>query len=359
MRTLNFSAGPGTLPIQVLEQAQRDLVDYQGRGLSVMEMSHRSPDYDDIHLGAIGAMGTLLGVPDTHDVLFLQGGASLQFAMVPMNLMGPDGSADYVVTGTWAKKAYQEAQKFGRARLVASTEEIGHARVPHGSEMDVDPGAAYFHYTSNNTITGTQFHTMPDVGEVPLVCDMSSDILSRPVNVAAHGLIYAGAQKNMGPAGTTAVIVQKDLLDRAPDSLPTTLGYKIHSDKESRYNTPPCWAIYIVGLVCRWVASQGGLTAMARINEEKAAILYERIDRNDFYRGPVEVESRSRMNVPFRLPSEDLEARFLVAAGEAQMSNLKGHRSVGGIRASIYNAMPKSGVEALVGFMDEFERQNG
>ena len=298
MKTLNFSAGPATLPNQVLEEAQRDLVDYQGRGLSVMEMSHRSPAYDAIHLGAIDTMGTLLGVPETHEVLFLQGGASLQFSMVPMNLLGADGSADYMLTGTWAKKAYQEAQKFGRVRLAASTEEIGHCRVPHASEIDADSGADYFHYTSNNTITGTQFHALPQVGEVPLVCDMSSDILSRPVDVAAHGLIYAGAQKNMGPAGTTVVIVRKDLMDRAPESLPTMLGYKIHSDKGSRYNTPPCWSIYVVGLVCKWVESQGGLTAMARINEEKAAVLYERIDRNDFFRGTVEEASRSRMNVP-------------------------------------------------------------
>jgi phosphoserine aminotransferase len=358
-RIINFSAGPAVLPLEVLEEAQRDLVDYKGAGLSVMEMSHRSPQYDAIHNDAIARLRSLMGIPEDHDVLFLQGGASLQFSMVPMNLMPPAGSADYVVTGAWAKKAVKEAAKVGTARVAGSSEPTAFDRIPAASEIDVDAGAAYLHFTSNNTIFGTQWQSEPEAGDVPLVADMSSDILSRPVDVSRYGLIYAGAQKNLGPAGVTLVIIRRDLLERSTDALPTMLDYRIHAEKSSMYNTPPCWAIYIVGLACGWLERQGGLEAMARHNAEKAALIYDLLDASGFYRGTVQKESRSLMNIPFRLPSEELEARFIQASKEAGMSNLKGHRSVGGIRASIYNAMPIEGVEALVALMREFERTSG
>ncbi len=358
-RIINFSAGPAVLPLEVLEEAQRDLVDYQGAGLSVMEMSHRSPHYDAIHTDAIASLRSLMGIGDDHAVLFLQGGASLQFSMVPMNLMHPAGKADYILTGTWSKKALKEASKEGRARIAGSSEETGFDRIPEASELDLDGEADYLHFTTNNTIVGTQWPSEPDAGDVPLVADMSSDILSRPIDVGRYGLIYAGAQKNLGPAGVTLVIVRKDLLARAPESLPTMLTYRIHADKNSLYNTPPCWSIYVVGLACQWLERRGGLEAMAQRNAAKAAKLYDLIDGSDFYRGTVQIASRSPMNIPFRLPSEELESRFLEASVEAGMTNLKGHRSVGGIRASIYNAMPAEGVDRLAELMWEFERAHG
>ena len=358
-RVHNFSAGPATLAPSVLEQAQRDLVSFRDAGMSVMEMSHRSPAYDGIHRGATDSIRRLLHVPEDFDILFLQGGASLQFSMVPMNCMHPNRRADYIVTGTWSKKAVQEAEREGAVRIAGSSEADGFHRLPTDDELEIDPTADYVHFTTNNTITGTQWSKEPATGGVPLVADMSSDIMSRPIDISRYGLIYAGAQKNLGPAGVTLVIIRGDLAGRAPESLPTMLQYRTHAAKDSLYNTPPCWAIYMVGLACQWIEEHGGLDAMAARNESKAALLYDTIDGTDFYRGTVSPESRSLMNVPFRLPSEELEKRFLDEAAERGLVNLKGHRSVGGIRASIYNAMPREGVEALVELMGQFERTNG
>jgi phosphoserine aminotransferase len=357
-RIINFSAGPAVLPLEILEEAQRELVDYQGAGLSVMEMSHRSPQYDAIHKNAIASLRGLMGISDDYEVLFLQGGASLQFSMVPMNLMFPARKADYITTGAWSKKALKEALREGEARSAGSSEATGFDRIPEAADLDLDSEADFLHFTSNNTIFGTQWQTEPDAGKVPLVCDMSSDILSRPIDVNRYGMIYAGAQKNLGPAGVTLVILRKDLLERAPASLPSMLAYRTHADKNSMYNTPPCWAIYMVGLACQWLERQGGLAIMQRRNAQKAAKLYDVFDNGDFYRGTAQAASRSQMNIPFRLPSEELEARFLATAKEAGMTNLKGHRSVGGIRASIYNAMPPENVDTLVELMREFERTN-
>ncbi len=358
-RAINFSAGPATLPLPVLEEAQRDLVDYRGTGMSVMEMSHRSPAYDEIHRGTVATLRRLLGAGDDHDVLFLQGGASLQFSMVPMNLMLPARRADYVDTGAWSTKAIAEARKIGEIRVSGTSREEDYVRIPRQDELDFDASADYVHITTNNTIYGTGWSYIPETGSVPLVADVSSDILSKPIDMTRFGLIYAGAQKNLGPAGVSLVIIRKDLLDRAPKEIGSMLRYSTHAEKRSLYNTPACWAIYIVGLVARWVASQGGLEPMHRANEEKARLVYDILDRGAFYRGTVEKGSRSLMNIPFRLPTEELEGRFIAESSAEGMTNLKGHRSVGGIRASIYNAMPRSGVEALVAFMREFERRCG
>lgn len=363
-RLYNFGAGPATLPLEVLEQARDELPDGRGRGLSVMEMSHRSADYDALHGEALAALRRLLAVPDGFAVLLLQGGASLQFSMVPMNLM-PAGAvageprADYVLTGSWSKKALAEALKVGAARVAASTEDQGFARLPSAGEIDLDPGAAYVHVTSNNTIVGTQWRELPESGEVPLAIDASSDVLARPVPWERVGVLYAGAQKNLGPAGVTLVVVREELLARAPEGLPAMLDYRLHAAKRSLYNTPPCWAIFVLGLCCRWVEERGGVAAMERAAEERARRLYRAIDAGGFYRGTAEPASRSRMNVTFRLPSEELEQRFLAEAAEAGLIGLKGHRSVGGLRASLYNAMPLAGVQALVDLMTDFERRNG
>lgn len=356
-RIYNFSAGPATLPLEVLQSAQKDLVNYQGCGMSVMEMSHRSPVYDHIHRSAMDDIRDLLGIPENYSILFLQGGASLQFSMVPMNLMN-HGKADYVITGAWSKKAIKEAKKVGEPRVAATTESVNFNRVPDAGEFDFDPGTDYVHLTSNNTIFGTQFREFPDTGDAPLVIDMSSDIMCRPIDVSKTGLIYAGAQKNLGPSGVTLVIIRKDLLDRSSHDLPTMLDYRTHESKDSLFNTPPCWAIYMVGLACRWLLDGGGLAAMETKNEAKADLLYNLFDNSDFYRGTVEKSSRSLMNIPFRLPTEELEKRFIAGAAERGLVNLKGHRSVGGVRASIYNAMPHEGVQALVDFMNEFEKSS-
>jgi len=357
MRVYNFSAGPATLPLPVLEQARRDLVEHGDSGQSVMEMSHRSPHYDAIHREAIESLRRLLAVPEGYRVLLLQGGASLQFSMVPMNLMHPNGRADYLLTGSWSKKALKEAQREGKARVAASSEAEGFNRLPTAAELDLDPDADYVHLTSNNTITGTQWHELPQTGDVPLVVDASSDVLCRPVDVSRYGLIYAGAQKNLGPAGVTLVVVREELIERAPETLPTMLQYRTHAAKDSLYNTPPTWAIYVLGLCCRWLEEQGGAAAVGEVNRRKADALYAAIDGSGgFYRGTVVPTDRSWMNVPFRLPDEALEKRFLSEAGAEGLVNLKGHRSVGGIRASIYNAMPEAGVAALIGFMEEFRR---
>ena len=358
-RIFNFSAGPAVLPQPVLEEAQRDLVSLPGVGMSILEISHRSKAFEAILHTAEADIRALAGVPDDYAVLFLQGGASLQFSMVPMNLLPAGGSADYVVTGAWSQKAVKEAKRHGTVRIAATTEDGNFVRVPTEAEIGWDANAAYAHVTSNNTIFGTQFQTMPDAGAVPLVCDASSDIFSRPIDVAKYGLIYAGAQKNLGPSGVTLVIVRKDLLGRAPKSLPTMLNYATHAENDSMYNTPPCFGIYILGLVAKWLKGAGGLKGIAVVNERKAAKLYAEIDRSGFYRGHAEPASRSRMNVTFRLPSEALENEFVKASTGAGLDGLKGHRSVGGLRASIYNAFPEEGIDTLVSFMQEFERTRG
>jgi phosphoserine aminotransferase len=358
-RIYNFSAGPAVLPLSVLEEAQRDLLSLPGVGMSVLEISHRSKTFDEIILGAEADIRTLAGVPDNYRILFLQGGASLQFSMVPMNIMPANGKADYIVTGVWAKKAVKEAKKCGQVNIVASTEEDNFNRIPAQDELKFDPEAAYVHYTTNNTIYGTQWKYDPQVGDVPLVADASSDIFSRPIDIQKHGLIYAGAQKNLAPAGVTLLIIRDDLLARSPQGMHTMLDYNTHAKERSLFNTPPVFSIYVMRLVLKWLLAEGGLAVMARRNEEKAALLYEAIDSSDFYRAHALPGSRSTMNITFRLPSEELEKQFVSEATKAGLDGLKGHRLVGGIRASTYNAFPKDGVEALVSFMKEFERKNG
>ena len=358
-RIFNFSAGPAVLPVEVLEQAQRDLLSLPGVGMSILEISHRSKPFDDIIEGCEADLRALAGIPASHHVLFLQGGASLQFSMVPMNLLSPQGWADYIVTGAWSQKAVKEAKRVGGVKIAATTETENFTRVPNQHELTLDPGAAYVHYTTNNTIFGTEFHYVPDTGPVPLVADTSSDMFSRPLDVSKFALIYAGAQKNLAPAGLTLVIVRNDMLQRTPSSLPTMLQYGVHVENKSMYNTPPVFAIYIMRLVLAWQLKQGGLAAIEKRNLRKADKLYAAIDRTGFYRGHAAKDSRSRMNVTFRLPSEELEKTFAKQATEAGLDGLKGHRSVGGMRASIYNAFPEEGVDALVQFMAEFERKNG
>jgi len=358
-RIFNFSAGPAVLPVPVLEEAQRDMLSLPGVGMSVMEISHRSKTFDAIVAGAEAGLRELLTVPDNYHILFLQGGASLQFSMVPMNFLPPDGSADYVLTGSWGKKALKEAKKVGAVNVAATMADGGFTRVPSRDEISLSPHAAYVHITSNETIEGVQWKREPNVGDVPIVADMSSDILSRAIDVSKYGLIYAGAQKNMGPSGVTVVILRDDLLQRIPENLATMLDYRIHVENKSLYNTPNTWGIYILNLVCKWVQEKGGLGAMERENEEKARLVYEAIDATDFYRGHADMDCRSTMNVTFRLPAEELEKKFVAESTAQGLDGLKGHRSVGGIRASIYNAFPRAGVEALVSFMKDFERRNG
>ncbi len=358
-RIYNFSAGPAVLPVPVLAQAQREMLSLPGVGMSVMEISHRSQTFDEIIHGAEQGLRDLLGIPDGYHVLFLQGGASLQFSMVPMNLLPAGGSADYVLTGSWGKKALKEAKKVGATNVAADMADSRYTRTPEAHELKLDANAAYVHITTNETIEGVEFKTEPDVGGVPLVADASSDICSHPMDVSKYALIYAGAQKNLGPSGVTVVIIRDDLLARIPDGLHTMLDYRTHAQNKSLYNTPNTWGIYILNLICRWVKEQGGLEGMARENAAKAQLLYDAIDATDFYRGHAAREARSIMNVTFRLPSEELEKQFAKEATAAGLDGLKGHRSVGGIRASIYNAFPRAGCEALVEFMREFERKNG
>jgi len=358
-RIYNFSSGPAVLPLPVLEEVQRDLLALPGVGMSILEISHRSKAFEDIIRRAEADLRRLAHIPDNYAVLFLQGGASLQFSMVPMNLLTPGTTADYVVTGSWTQKAAKEARRVGKVNVAATTEADGFSRIPRQDELTLTPGAAYVHITSNNTIEGTEWRVLPEVGDVPLVSDASSNIFSRPIDVRRHGLIYAGAQKNLGPAGATVVIIRTDLIERASSDLHTMLSYKVHAENGSLYNTPPVFAVYITGLVARWTLAQGGLASMARANERKAAALYAVIDRSGFYRGTAQPASRSLMNVTFRLQSEDLEQRFIKEATAEGLDGLTGHRSVGGMRASIYNAFPEEGVDALIHFMREFERRNG
>lgn len=358
-RILNFSAGPAVLPVSVLEEAQRDMLSLPGVGMSVMEISHRSKTFDAIVGGAESGLRELVGIPENYHLLFLQGGASLQFSMVPMNLLPQDGSADYVITGSWGKKALKEAKRAGAANVAATMADGGFTRVPGQEEIHLNPQAAYVHITTNETIEGVEWKHEPEVGNVPLVADASSDILSHKIDVEKYGLIYAGAQKNMGPSGVTLVIIRDDLLKRIPDGLHTMLDYRTHVENKSLYNTPNTWGIYIINLVCKWLREKGGLEAMQRENEAKANLLYNAIDGGEFYRGHADPDSRSIMNVTFRLPTEELEKKFASEATAQGLDGLKGHRSVGGIRASIYNAFPREGVEALVSFMKDFERNSG
>ena len=358
-RIFNFAAGPAVLPLEVLEEAQRDLLALPGVGMSILEISHRSKTFEDILHACEADMRTLAGIPANYKILFLQGGASLQFSMVPMNLLPPGGAADYIVTGVWSQKAVKEAKRVGTVNIAGSTEGEQFKRIPKQGELKLDPNAAYLHMTSNNTIYGTEWQWMPDTGKVPLVSDMSSDIFSRPVDVAKHAMIYAGAQKNLAPAGVTLAIIREDMLERSQPSLPTMLNYKTHAENDSLYNTPPVFPIYIMRLVMTWLLKNGGLAAIEKANARKADKIYAEIDRTGFYRGHAAKDSRSRMNITFRLPNEELEKKFAKEATAAGLDGLKGHRSVGGLRASIYNAFPEAGVDVLVQFMKEFEKKNG
>lgn len=360
-RIFNFSAGPAVLPVPVLEEAQRNLLALPDVGMSVLEISHRSKAFEAIIQAAEADLRSLLQIPSNYKVLFLQGGASLQFTMVPMNLLPKDGSADYILTGSWGQGAIKEARKIGTVREAGSTAEGNFSRITRQDELILDPHAQYVHFTSNETIFGVEFSDEPEVGDVPLICDMSSNFISKPLDIGKYGLIYAGAQKNAGPAGLTVVIVRDDLLERIPKGLPAMLDYRNLAEKESMYNTPPCFAIYLSGLVFKWLQNEiGGLEKIHQMNQEKAKILYDAIDASDgYYRGHSQPECRSLMNVTFRLPSEELEKKFVKEATAVGLDGLKGHRSVGGLRASIYNAFPREGVVRLVEFMKEFAQQNG
>lgn len=357
-RVYNFNAGPAALPVSVLKEVREDLLSYKGEGLSVMEMSHRSKTFDTIIKDGEQLAKDVFGIPEDYKVIFMQGGASLQFAAVPLNLLGDQGTADYINTGSWSKKAIQEAGKLGKKiNVISSSEDQNYNYIP--KTYTINPQAEYLHITSNNTIFGTQWSSYPESGNVPLVCDMSSDIGCRPLDISKFGLIYAGAQKNMGPSGVTIVIIREELLEKSPSNIPSLISYKIIGGKDSLYNTPPTFAIYINMLVLKWIIETGGLEKIGEINQEKADLIYNLLDSSDFYKGTVETDSRSIMNVTYRLPSEELEQAFIAKATAEGMIGLKGHRSVGGIRASIYNAVPIEAVRALTDFMREFERNHG
>lgn len=358
-RVYNFSAGPAMLPEPVLSRARDEMLEWRGSGMCVAEMSHRGKEFMSIAAQAEADLRELLVVPSNYKVLFLQGGASTQFAAIPMNLLRGAASADYLNTGSWSKKAISEARRYGQVHVAASTEAERFTRAPGQDELTLSDDAAYVHYTPNETIEGVEFPYVPDVGDKPLVADMSSTILSRPIDVSRFGLIYAGAQKNIGPAGLVIVIVREDLLGQTLPATPTMLDYKVQADNDSMYNTPPTYAWYLAGLVFEWLKGIGGLQAMGKINARKAELLYKTIDDSGFFKNPVEPASRSWMNVPFTLANPELDDTFIKEAKAANLTTLKGHRSVGGMRASIYNAMPIEGVEALVGFMQEFERKHG
>ena len=359
-RVYNFSAGPSMLPVPVLEKAAAQMLDYEGSGQSVMEMSHRSKVFGGIIESAEALLREVMNIPDNYKVLFLQGGASSQFAMVPMNLMTKSGKADYVITGQWAKKAYKEASRYGNTNVVASSEDKTFSYIPKLDPSTFTKDADYFHICMNNTLYGTAYHELPQTGDVPLVADISSYILSQPIDVTKFGVLYAGAQKNMAPAGVTIVIIRDDLIGNAMDITPTMFNYKTHADNGSMFNTPPCYTIYIAKLVLEWVKNEiGGLEAMKERNEKKAKLLYDFLDNSKLFKGTVVPEDRSLMNVPFVTGNADLDAQFVKEASARGLENIKGHRSVGGMRASIYNAMPYEGVDALVKFMAEFEKANG
>jgi phosphoserine aminotransferase len=360
MTVHNFNAGPAVLPKAVLERAQAELLDYQGRGMSILEMSHRSKEYEAVNASAEARFKALLSLGDEYRALFMQGGASSQFAILPMNFLGPDSSADYIVTGVWGEKAVEEARRLGRANVVASSAEGGFRDLPELAEVRLSSQPAYVHITSNETIQGVQWPSLPSFGDAPLVADMSSDILSRPFDATAFALIYAGAQKNIGPAGVTAVVVRQSFLERARADVPSIFGYKTYAKNNSLYNTPPVFAVYLLGLVLDWIEAQGGLPGMEARNAAKAGLVYDMIDRHGgFYRGHAAPGARSLMNITFRLPEEALEQQFVREAQAAGMVGLAGHRSVGGIRASLYNALEQESCVALAQFMDEFARRNG
>lgn len=358
-RVFNFSAGPAVLPEAVLMQARDEMLDWHGSGMSVMEMSHRGKEFESIIAAARADLRELMGIPESYKILFLQGGASLQFSMIPINLMREAKRADYVHTGEWAKKAIGEAKKHGAVNVAATAADKNFSYVPAQSAWTLDPGAAYVHVTTNETIGGVEYHWVPQTGNVPLVADMSSHILSRPMDVSRYGLIYAGAQKNIGPAGLVIVIIREDLIGHAPAGTPSMLDYKVMADNDSMYNTPATYSVYVAGLVFQWLKKLGGLAAMEARNRRKAAMLYDVLDAGGLYSSPVARDDRSLMNVPFRLKDEALDEAFLKEAKAAGLVQLKGHRSVGGMRASIYNAMPEAGVAALVDFMKTFERKHG
>lgn len=359
-RIFNFNAGPATLPLEVLIEAQAELLNYQQTGMSILEISHRSKPYEAINAEAEATMKELLGLGDKYRVLFLQGGASSQFAMVPMNFLSPGRTADYILTGAWSEKALKEAKLFGNTHVAATTAEGNYKRIPRMDEIQLSDNPAYVHITSNNTIFGTQWQELPSFGQVPLIADMSSDILNRPFNAEDFALIYAGAQKNLGPSGVTVVIIRKDLLENNPKNISAMKRYETHAKNDSMYNTPPVFSVYMLNLVLRWLKGQGGLAGIEKRNIEKAALVYETIDQSGgFYRGHADIDSRSLMNVTFRLPSEEQEKAFAKEAEQAGLIGLKGHRSVGGLRASIYNAMTVAGCQALRDFMLEFKRKNG
>ncbi len=357
-RVYNFAAGPAVLPEDVLKQAAEEMLDWNGSGMSVMEMSHRGKEFIGIAAQAEADLRELLSVPDSYKVLFLQGGATAQFAAVPMNLLRGKAKADYINTGSWSKKAISEAKKYCQVNVAASSEDRNFSYIPDRAAWALSPDAAYVHYTANETIGGVEFQSVPEVGGVPLVSDMSSNFLSRPLDVSKFGVIYAGAQKNIGPSGVTVVIVREDLMGDILPATPTLFDYKTQAENDSMYNTPPCYAIYIAGLVFQHVKKLGGVAAVEKVNIEKSKLLYDLIDASAFYQSPVDPACRSRMNVPFTLANPDLDEAFLKEAKEHGMVQLKGHRSVGGMRASIYNAMPMAGVKALCEFMKEFERRN-
>lgn len=356
-RIYNFSPGPAMLPLEVLQQASVDILNFDNSGIGICEISHRSKEFMSVAAEAETLLRELLNIPKNYKVLFLQGGASSQFFMIPMNLLGPGKKATYLNTGTWSKKSIKEAKLFGEIDVAYSSEEQKFNRVPEDSEFSVADDSEYLYFVSNNTIYGTQFATMPK-SEKMLVSDMSSDILSRPVDVSKFGIIFAGAQKNMGPSGVTTVIIRDDLLDKAPENIPTMLQYKTHAEKESMFNTPPTFPIYIVGKVLKWLKENGGMAAMERRNREKAQRVYEVIDSGNYYRGHAEQNSRSLMNIAFNLPTPELEAKFIAEAADQGLNGLKGHRSIGGCRASIYNAFPEEGITKLVEFMAAFEKSN-
>ncbi|CAM3704746.1 3-phosphoserine/phosphohydroxythreonine transaminase [Parendozoicomonas haliclonae] len=358
-RAHNFSAGPAALPQEVLEQARDELLDWQGRGVSVMEISHRSPEYMAIATEAEQDLRDLMGIPANYKVLFMQGGATSQFAMVPLNLMGAASKADYLNTGHWSIKAIKEGRRFGGVNVATSSEDQNFSTIPDRDSWQLDPDAAYVHYTPNETIGGLAFADIPDVGGVPLVADMSSNILSTPMDVSRFGLIYAGAQKNIGPAGISVVIVRDDLLGQAADACPTLMNYQNIADNDSMLNTPPTYSWYLAGLVFKWLKRQGGVEGIAQVNDRKAAKLYGAIDGSDFYSNPVDPRYRSKMNVPFKLQDDNLNAEFLSQAAEQKLLYLKGHRAVGGMRASIYNAVSEESVDALIAFMADFEKRYG
>ncbi|MBQ6756958.1 MAG: 3-phosphoserine/phosphohydroxythreonine transaminase [Oscillospiraceae bacterium] len=359
MRVYNFAAGPAALPEEVLKRAAAELVEYGSDGMSVMEMSHRSKMYLAIYEKVDASIRRVMNIPDNYKVLYLQGGATLQFSAIPMNLMKPDkNSADYALSGNFSKKAYKEAKKYGDARVAGSTEDCGFARIPQQNELTLNPDAAYFHYCMNNTVYGSKWNYVPETGDVPLVCDMSSCILSEPIDVSKFGVIYAGAQKNMGPSGLTVVIVRKDLLTGSMPFTPTVMDWKTLAEKDSMYNTPSCYGIYFLGLVLDWIESIGGLEAMKKRNEEKAKLLYDALDKSSFYKTFVEPSARSMMNVTFNTGDNDLDAKFVKEAAARGIVNIKGYRDLGGMRASIYNAVTLEAVKALVDFMSDFEKEN-